>query len=156
MADRFRGSFQVRVDEKGRLKLPADYKRLVEEQCGPNARFYVTSLDGKRALLFPIKEWELKEEKMSAAPQSDPDVMLFQRNTSTFGQEAEMDGQGRISIHPFLRNRAGLGGDVQVLGYRGKLDPGYLQVTNFDQAMRELDEEPVTPERQAKMAAYEL
>jgi MraZ protein len=156
MADVFRGSYQVRVDEKGRLKLPADYKRLVDEKCGPNARFFVTSLDGKRALLYPMKEWELKEERMAAAPASDPDVMLFQRNTASFGQEAEVDGQGRISIHPFLRNRANLGGDVQVLGFRGKLEPGFLQVTNFDQAMRELDEVQVTTERLAGMASQGL
>jgi MraZ protein len=146
MADYFRGGAKVSVDEKGRLKLPADYKRLVEEKCGVGAKFFVTSLDGKKAILYPIREWELKEETMSAAPQSDPYVSFFRRNTNAFGQEAEMDGQGRILIHPLLRKRAGLEGEVHILGYRAKLFPGILEVTNFDQLMTEIDEQPLTPD----------
>ena len=47
----FRGNHQTRVDEKFRLKLPAEFKRMVDEQYGPV--FYITSQDGKRAQLWP-------------------------------------------------------------------------------------------------------
>ena len=43
----FRGNHQTRVDEKFRLKLPAEFKRLVDELYGP--LFYITSQDGKRS-----------------------------------------------------------------------------------------------------------
>jgi len=52
----FRGNHQTRVDEKFRLKLPAEFKRRVDEVYGP--LFYITSVDGKRAQLYPMKEWE--------------------------------------------------------------------------------------------------
>jgi MraZ protein len=41
----FRGNHPTRVDEKGRLKLPAEFKRRVDEVYGP--LFYITSMDGK-------------------------------------------------------------------------------------------------------------
>ena len=156
MADVFRGSNQVRVDEKGRLKLPAEFKRLVDEKCGGGARFFVTSLDGKRALLYPIKEWEAKEEILARTPASNPDRMLFQNRTAVYGQMAEMDNQGRLLIHPFLRNKANLAGEVMVLGMTGSVEPGFLQVVNFDYAMLEVDQSPVTQENLLGMAALGL
>ncbi len=156
MKEVFRGGSQVRVDEKGRLKLPAEFKRLVDEKCGPAAKFFVTSLDGKRALLYPIREWEVKEEILSKTPASNPDRMLFQSKTAAYGQMAEMDGQGRLTIHPFLRTKANLSGEVMVLGMTGAVEPGWLQVTNFEQAMQELDETPVTQSNFEGMAALGL
>ena len=44
----FRGNHQTRVDEKFRLKLPAEFKRRVDEVYGP--LFYITSVDGRRAV----------------------------------------------------------------------------------------------------------
>ena len=43
----FRGNHPTRVDEKGRLKIPADFKRRVDERYG--TQFYITSMDGERA-----------------------------------------------------------------------------------------------------------
>ncbi|PYX46476.1 MAG: division/cell wall cluster transcriptional repressor MraZ, partial [Acidobacteria bacterium] len=41
----FRGNHPTRVDEKGRLKVPAEFKRVIDEKYG--TQFYITSLDGK-------------------------------------------------------------------------------------------------------------
>ena len=60
----FRGNHPTRVDEKGRLKLPAEFKRRVDELYGP--MFYITSMDGKRAQVYPMKEWEAIESKIAA------------------------------------------------------------------------------------------
>ena len=65
----FRGNHPTRVDEKCRLKLPAEFKRRVDEMYGP--LFYITSMDGKRAQLYPMKEWEAIESKIAAEDVSD-------------------------------------------------------------------------------------
>jgi MraZ protein len=52
----FRGNHPTRVDEKGRLKLPAEFKRLVDERYG--TQFYITSKDGRRAEIYPLSEWQ--------------------------------------------------------------------------------------------------
>jgi MraZ protein len=152
----FRGSSPVRVDEGGRVKLPAEFKRLVDKKCGPEAQFFVTSLDGKRALIYPIEEWLKKEAILAEKSGSNPDAMFYQSRTASWGQMAEMDKQGRLLIHPLLRNKAGLGADVLVQGMAGKVEPGFLQVVNLEQAMREMEEEQVTEERLARIGALGL
>ena len=39
----FRGNHPTRIDEKGRLKLPADFKHLSDEKYGRETKFYITS-----------------------------------------------------------------------------------------------------------------
>ena len=60
----FRGSHLTRLDDKGRLKMPAEYKRLADEKYG--SKFYITSWDGKSANVYPIQEWETIERKLIA------------------------------------------------------------------------------------------
>ena len=47
----FRGSHSTRVDEKGRLKLPAEFRKAVFQK---GQQFFITSEDGKRAAIYPI------------------------------------------------------------------------------------------------------
>ena len=45
----FRGSAPTKIDDKGRLKIPTDFRRLLEERYGQE--LFVTSLKGDSALL---------------------------------------------------------------------------------------------------------
>jgi len=72
----FRGNHPTRVDEKGRLKIPAEFKRVVDEKYG--SQFYITSLDGKSALVYPFEEWERIEEKLSRLSTFNPTKKKFQ------------------------------------------------------------------------------
>jgi MraZ protein len=156
MADVFRGNNLTRVDEKNRLKLPADFKRLVDEKCGPGAKFYITSLDGKRAQLYPIREWELKEAVLSKLAASHPARLKFQKFTSYYGAAVEMDNQGRLLLPQLIRESASLNGEVVVLGMAGTLEPGFLEVVNHDFFKAEMDQEPLTQEDLAALAALGL
>ena len=132
----FRGNHPTRVDEKGRLKVPSEFKRRVDEIYGP--QFFITSKDGERAELYPMKEWERIEEALakgasSAARQKFLDV------TNYYGQVVEMDGQGRLLIPQLLRERAKLVGDVAVLGQFTK-----LVVVNDERHAAKLEAEPLT------------
>ena len=66
----FRGNAPTRVDEKGRLKLPAEFKRVVEEKY--NEKFYITSLDGKVAHVYPFEEWERIEQRLAGLSNFNP------------------------------------------------------------------------------------
>ena len=156
MADVFRGNNLTRVDEKNRLKLPADFKRLVDEKCGPGAKFFITSLDGKRAQLYPIKEWELKEGLLSKLAASHPARIKFQKYTSYFGAPVEMDNQGRLLLPSPIREEANLTGEVVVLGMAGTLEPGFLEVVNHEFFKAEMKQEPLTQEDLAALAALGL
>ena len=62
----FRGTHITRLDEKGRLKVPADFKRQIDENYG--VQFYITSWDGRSAKVYPMQEWEEIERKLAAVP----------------------------------------------------------------------------------------
>ena len=121
----FRGNHQTRVDEKFRLKLPAEFKRRVDEVYGPI--FYITSIDGKRAQLYPMKEWEKIEAKIVKLEETDLHREEFLRLTNYYGQTVEMDSQGRLLLPQVIRQRAQLTGDVNVLGMQT-----ILEVTNVE------------------------
>ena len=131
----FRGNHPTRVDEKGRLKIPADYKREVDERYG--SQFFITSLDGERAQVWPMPEWQKMEEKILAM--TSPARKKVLDRTSYYGQVAEMDAQGRVLIPQVLRESAKAIGDVVVIG---ALD--HLEVTNHEMFRGKLEAEPLS------------
>lgn len=134
----FRGNHPTRVDEKGRLKVPADFKRRVDELYG--SEFFITSKDGERAELYPMKEWERIEEAVAKSPSSAA-KQRFLDVTNYYGQVVEMDGQGRLLIPQLLREKAMLKGDVAVLGQQMK-----LVVVNDERHAAKLEAQPLTGE----------
>ena len=141
----FRGNHPTRVDEKGRLKMPAEFRReLAEEQ-----EFYITSVDGKRVQLYPIAEWVKKEEALENMPSTHPARIRFLDVTSYYGQVTTMDGQGRLVLPQLLREEAKVLGDVVVLGKQG-----ILEVVNHDQFKPEA--KPLTNEELAALAEFGL
>jgi MraZ protein len=131
----FRGNHPARVDEKGRLKVPTDFKRLCDENYGTS--FFITSMDGARAEIFPMQEWEKIEAEL--AKQSGPAKKRFLDVTNYYGQVVEMDAQGRLLIPQHLREKAGLVGDAAVLGLQN-----HLAVVNDAKQSARLAEEPLT------------
>ena len=104
----FRGNHPTRVDEKGRLKLPAEFKHLVDERYG--TQFYITSKDGRRAEIYPLPEWEKIEAKLALIPNLNPAKKKFLDRVNYYGQVAEMDAQGRVLLPQILRETAKLAG----------------------------------------------
>lgn len=143
----FRGSYTARVDEKGRLKIPAGFKRLLDEKYG-ETDFYITSQNGKQAKIYPLSEWERIEKLLLEKPSMDPTRQKFLDRSNHYGQMQQADGQGRILIHPLLRTEADLVGEVKVCGYLT-----YLEVWNAEIFLRErIEERPYTEEDEAEMA----
>src|SRR5215813_2549182 len=110
----FRGNHPTRVDEKGRLKIPSEFKRLIDEKYG--TQFYITSVDGKFAQLYPFEEWQRIEEKLARLSNFNPTKKKFLNRTNYYGQQVEIDGQGRVLIPALLRELAGIKGEVVVVG----------------------------------------
>ena len=135
----FRGNHPTRVDEKGRLKVPAEFNRVIDEKYG--AQFYITSLDGKVAQVYPFEEWERIEQKLSALPTFNPTKKKFLSRVNYYGQVVEMDGQGRLLIPQLLRESAEIKGEVAVTG-----NLTYLEVRNLELYRKEIAEQPFTPE----------
>ena len=94
--------------------MPADFKRQVDEEYGP--KFYITSVDGQRARLYPMKEWEAVEQLVKKMSAMDPIRERFLDVTTYYGQIVEMDAQGRLLIPQLIRELAGIKDEVSVMG----------------------------------------
>ena len=86
-----RGSFTANIDDKGRLRIPAVYKRFFEDEYAGATNFYVTSLTGENVLIYPMREWEIIESKLATLPSQDPTRKKFLDRTSYFGNEQSVD-----------------------------------------------------------------
>jgi len=135
----FRGNHPTRVDEKGRLKVPAEFKRVIDEKYG--TQFYITSLDGRVAQIYPFEEWERIEQKLAGLSTFNPTKKKFLARVNYWGQQVEMDGQGRLLIPQLLRENATIKGEVAVLG-----NLTYLEVRNLEALQREIETESFTTE----------
>ncbi len=135
----FRGNHPTRVDEKGRLKVPAEFKRVIDEKY--STQFYITSLDGKVAQIYPFEEWEQIEQKLAGLSTFNPTKKKFLSRVNYWGQQVEIDGQGRLLMPQLLRESAQIKGEVAVIGYQK-----YLEVRNLEAYRQEIQQEKFTPE----------
>jgi MraZ protein len=133
----FRGNHPTRVDEKGRLKVPAEFKRVIDEKYAQ--RFYITSLDGTVAQIYPFEEWERIEAKLASLSTFNPTKKKFLNRVNYYGQVVEIDGQGRLLIPQILRESAQIRGEVAVLG-----NLTYLEVRNLEAFRKEIEEQAFT------------
>jgi len=135
----FRGNHPTRMDEKGRLKVPAEFKRVIDEKYGQ--QFYITSLDGKVAQVYPFEEWERIEQRLASLPTFNPTKKKFLDRVNYYGQSVEMDGQGRLLMPQLLREAAQIKGEVAVVGHLN-----HLEVRNLEAFKRQVEDDKFTPE----------
>ena len=135
---KLRGNCPAKVDEKGRLKIPAVFLDALKEY---GSQFYITSPTGESARIYPMKVWSEIEDKLAKAGSQNRVKRKFLMRTSYYGQTVELDGQGRVLVPAVLREAAQMKGDVDVFG---NLD--YLEVMNHTRVVDSLKNEPYTSE----------
>jgi MraZ protein len=132
-----RGNYAAKIDDKGRLKIPNAFRTLIEEQHG--AEVFVTSLSGEYVRIYPMPVWLAHEEKLARVPSTHPARLKYFDRVNYYGQTAEIDAQGRVVIHPRLRDAAGMIGEVDVFGQYQWLD-----VWSHERFTAKLQREPYT------------
>jgi MraZ protein len=112
---RFRGSFVLKVDDRGRIKVPAQYLSALTEQYGNE--LYITSLNGDRVYIYPLHVWEKIEQSIEKIKIRSPEIDEYLSRTSYWGNETEVDNRGRVLIPPELRKESQLnGGNLRIIG----------------------------------------
>jgi MraZ protein len=100
--------YPARLDDKGRLKLPAvfhDYFKTF-----PDSRLFITSLDGVIGQIYPLSAWYANEDVLKGYtedPAAKQDLMF---NAQDLGAEADIDTQGRVTVNSVLRKELDLQG----------------------------------------------
>ncbi len=109
----FKGTYAYKIDPKGRLPVPAPFRRALSEQ-GPET-VVVTLLDQCLAV-YPPAEWQRLEAQLRAMPAFSKPVKALTRWLTSRAADCEIDVQGRILLPAPLRQAAGLERDATVVG----------------------------------------
>jgi transcriptional regulator MraZ len=141
-----RGNALARVDEKGRLKLPAGFRSYLIPTFG--TELFVTSLRGESVRIYPMPVYTKLEERLLGASAVKPAVTKLRSLLNYYGQPASLDGQGRVLIHPLVRAKAGIDGNVAVLG---QID--HVEVWNRAAFERRMDMDPLTDDDLKELAS---
>ena len=142
-----RGNFAAKIDSKGRLKVPAAFRYVIEEKFGDSV--FLTSLTGESVRIYPMPVWSDIEEKLARIPSAHPSRTRFFDRVNFFGQPAQIDKQGRVSVHVLLRETASMVGEVSVFGLYN-----YLEVWNHDRIRARLERDPFTDEDARALAEF--
>ena len=133
------GHSPARIDEKGRLKVPNDFRKIIEERYGPEC--FITSTDGERALVYPLPVWFELQARLAKVPSASKAKGNYLQRVNYFGQVATLDAQGRLLVPAVLRAVAGIAEDVVVLGSQD-----HLIVWNEQKIQKQLADSPLTDE----------
>jgi transcriptional regulator MraZ len=147
-----RGSYQAKIDEKGRLKLPSSYRSEIEaEWKTPGVYLTCDDATGKYVRIYPMPVWLELEEKLARVPSIHPARLKYLDRSNYFGQSAELDAQGRVLIPVRLRESATMVGEVDVLGQYN-----YLDVWNHDRFVAKMQREPLTDDDLKALAEFDI
>jgi MraZ protein len=138
----FLGTHAPRLDDKGRLILPAKFREQLE------AGVVVTRGQERCLYVFPADEFARLAEQLRQAPVTSKQARDYLRVFLSGASDEVPDKQGRVTLPPALRAYAGLERDCAVIGAGQRVeiwDAGawdtYLQAQ--EQAFAEQAEEVV-------------
>jgi len=119
------GIYQARVDERGRLKLPADFQQYLNAVFlieGCEHRVFITSLDLRTVRIYSLPLWKSNEmllEGETEDPETAADIAFLAKD---LGGTSDMDSQGRVLIPAGLRELLSLEGKAVYLDcYKGRI-----------------------------------
>ncbi len=112
----FSGTHTPKLDEKGRLFLPAKFRDEMREGL-------VITRGQERALDIRTRaDFEVFTEKFKNASQTDASTRAYGRMLFALAHEQVPDKQGRVTITPELRQYAGLERDAVVIGVYDRIE----------------------------------
>lgn len=148
----FSGNPKTKLDDRGRLKMPAEFKAFIEKKYGQGFHaFYITSQDGDTAEIYPMPEWQRRLVKIFAMPKSLPARQKLLDRYNLYGDRADMDPQGRLLFPEELRDAGVLSGDVKVSG-----EGDHLRVTSLKKLRESVKANPFTPQEVDALTGYDV
>jgi MraZ protein len=115
----FRGEFHQKVDGKGRVSIPASFRRVLETadaewKEGLRPRFVIVYGDHRRNFLecYSIEAMAEVDAKITKMPRGSMERRLLERLMYTLAHPTEVDEDGRIVLPQKLRDKIGLGSEA--------------------------------------------
>ena len=135
----FLGTHTPRLDDKGRLALPAKFRTELE------GGLVITKGQERCLFVFPMAEFSRITELLRSAPVTQRNVRDYGRVFFASASHEVPDGQGRITVPSQLREYAGLSKDCVVIGANSRVEVWDAQawqnyLTSTEQAFADAEE----------------
>ena len=109
----FHGNFTHSLDPKGRISLPSEFRRVLQEASQKSIVLTNYISDGSRCLEgFSLSAWGEFEEKLRQKSRFSSKLQKLENFYLSRASECPIDGNGRILIPAYLRTYAGIERDV--------------------------------------------
>ena len=115
----FKGTYRHRIDPKGRLPVPAAFRRALGAVGAEG--LVATPLDQCLAV-YPLAEWRRLEAQLRQLPSFSRDVKALTRLLTSRAADCELDVQGRIRLPAPLREAAALRQEAVVVGVLNRFE----------------------------------
>ena len=112
----FLGTYTPRLDDKGRLFLPAKFRDELAEGL------VITKGQERCLYVFSVPEFSRLTERLREAPLTAKGARDYSRVFFASAHDETPDKQGRVTVPPALRDYAGLSRDCAVIGANTRVE----------------------------------
>lgn len=131
------GEFRLKVDGKGRVTLPAKFRKVLSKDL-------VVTLELKDECVYVFEtpdfnKWidKLFFDRFGEFKESERVQVGMRRKLKARARDVEVDAAGRIMLSPEMRAAAGIDKDVVVVGNTGRFE--IWDAKRYDQVDAEID-----------------
>jgi MraZ protein len=110
---RFRGKYEYSIDDKGRVNIPAKFRKTINPQA--DETFVVVRAPNSCLRAYAGDAWEAYEKELDAMTQT-ADTVRMRRQLYDSLSDSQLDAQGRISLSPGQMQLAGIEKKVMLVG----------------------------------------
>ncbi len=114
----FIGEFQHNIDEKGRIAVPAKFRRQIS-----SGAIITKGIDHSCLFVIPKRDWGIFAKKFALSPNiSQANSRAFARFIFSGASDVDLDTQGRVLIPDYLRSFAGLKKSAKIIGVYNRME----------------------------------
>ncbi len=138
----FTGEFRYSIDAKGRVNIPAKFRKALPETSEDT--FVVTRGLDDNISVYSLDMWRQKEEELLKLSSRLREHRAFRRQATRFATPLKFDSQGRVAIPADLLKHAGIEKDVVIIGMIDEIeiwDPDTL--ARYEETEFQLDAEDI-------------
>lgn len=130
----FLGSYRHSFDEKGRISLPAPFRRGREDEA-----FVLVHAQKEALSLYPQESWMEVEQSLREMAKRKPELRPLILGITANAHEVTLDKQGRILVPDRLREAVGLGAEGLIIGALDRIE--IWEPERFEKATEQTSDE---------------
>ncbi len=127
----FLGTYEYRIDEKGRVSLPPRFREELRDGM------VMTQGLEKCITVYSVAEWQRVSDRMAAQPANRSKARRIGRFTFATAFQANLDAQGRVPLPAPLRKYAGIDDAVMVAGVNNYFEIWSMQNWEAERSLME-------------------